>query len=296
MTETIPDQPGLAPRQQVWRRFRRHKLALFGFVVLLVLGIAALFAPYLVSHDPYKIGLGKQYRPPSREYLLGTDSIGRDNLSRLIYGARISLSVGLVSVSLSASLGVIMGVTAGYHGGRLDTVLSRLADLFMSFPDLIIILTLVSVLGPNIVNVMLVIGVLSWPQFFRLVRGECLSVKQRDFVEASRAIGGPVRRILTRHILPNTVAPLIVLGTLRVATAILTESTLSFLGLGVRPPAASWGNMLTDAQSLTVLSQRPWVWVPPGLMISLAVLSINFLGDGLRDALDPRATYLTKAK
>jgi len=275
----------------VWYRFRKHRLAVCGLGVLLALVVVAVFAPQLSPEDPYKMKMGQQYQPPSKIHLLGTDSIGRDNLARLLYGTRISLSVGLVAVAISMVLGSSLGVIAGFFGGRLDSVLSRVADMVMSFPAMIVILTIVSVLGPNIINVMLVIGFLYWPQFFRLIRGETLSIKQREFVLAGHAVGASNGRILLRHILPNTLAPVIVGATLRMATAILMEASLSFLGMGVQPPLSSWGNMLMDAQSLTVLSQFPWVWIPPGLMISVTVLSINFVGDGLRDALDPKSVH-----
>jgi peptide/nickel transport system permease protein len=263
-------------------------MARVSFVALGLLVVMAVFAPYLAPHDPYFIELGAQYRPPSRTHWLGTDSVGRDSLSRLIYAGRISLAVGLVAVSVSMAIGMALGTVAGFWAGRMDNVLSRAADVVLSFPKLIIILTLVAVIGPSIVNVMLVIGLLEWPQFFRLMRGQCYALKGREYVDATRALGARDGRIIFRHVLPNALAPIIVEATLRMATAILTEAALSFLGMGVQPPLASWGNMLTDAQSLTVLSQRPWLWIPPGIMISVTVLSINFLGDGLQDALNPR--------
>ena len=208
---------------------------------------------------------------------------------RLVYASRVSLSVGLVAVSISLLIGTILGVIAGYTGGPVDAFVMRLSDVVLSFPLLMIIIVIVSVVGPSVYNVMVVIGLLSWPAVARLVRGNVLSLREQDFIIAARASGVPDRRIALRHILPNTMAEVVVAGTFGVAAAILIEAGLSFLGMGVQPPMASWGNMLIDAQSLTILESMPWLWIPPGLMIALAVLSINFVGDGLRDALDPRS-------
>ncbi|MDQ6603737.1 MAG: ABC transporter permease, partial [Chloroflexota bacterium] len=200
---------------------------------------------------------------------------------------RVSLSVGLVAVGIYTIIGLLLGALAGYYGGWVDSVIMRFADIVLSFPSLIIIITVVSILGPNIYNVMLVIGLLGWPPMARILRGLFLSLRERDFILASRTVGAPPARIIFKHLLPNALAPVIVAATFGIAQAILLEAGLSFLGLGVQPPTASWGNMLTDAQSLTVLESMPWLWIPPGIMIALAVLSINFIGDGLRDALDP---------
>jgi len=227
-------------------------------------------------------------QPPSPDHLLGTDETGRDVPSRLVYGARVSLSVGLVAVFIYTTIGLVLGSTAGYAGGWVDNVLMRATDVVMCFPTLIIIITVVSFVGPSIYNVMAIIGLLGWPQTARLIRGQMLSLREREYVEAARALGAPDAFIVLRHMLPNGIYPIVVSSTFGVATAILTEAGLSFLGLGVQPPTASWGNMLNAAQSVTVLESRPWLWLPPGLAIVLAVLCINFVGDGLRDALDPR--------
>jgi peptide/nickel transport system permease protein len=210
-------------------------------------------------------------------------------LSRLIYGSRVSMSVGVGAVAVYVLIGVLLGLLAGYYGRWVDMVIMRITDVFMSFPYFMVILILVSVLGPSLLTIILVIGLLAWPMISRLVRGSVLSIKQTDYVQAAVTLGYSTPRILLRHILPNALSPIIVNATFGVAQAIILESGLSFLGLGVRPPAASWGNMLSEAQSITVLSSQPWIWIPPGLMILFAVLSINFVGDGLRDSMESRS-------
>ena len=280
----------LTMRALVWRRYKRHVPAMISSAVLLILIFMAIFAPQVTGHcDPYANNLKHFRAPPGEGYPLGTDTLGRDVYCRLVYASRVSLSVGLVAVSISLLIGTILGVIAGYAGGPIDSFVMRLSDVVLSFPLLMIIIVIVSVVGPSVYNVMIVIGLLSWPAVARLVRGNVLSLREQDFIIAARAAGVPDRRIALRHILPNTMAEVVVAGTFGVAAAILIEAGLSFLGLGVQPPMASWGNMLIDAQSLTILESMPWLWVPPGLMIALAVLSINFVGDGLRDALDPRS-------
>jgi len=272
----------------VVRRFRQHRLATAGLLMLTTLTLVAVLAPAIAPYDPYKIDLRQSYAAPGRAHLLGTDISGRDVLSRLIHASRVSLSVGLVSVSIYLIIGTILGAFAGYYGRSVDMLIMRLADVVLSFPVLIIIITVVAIVGPNVYNIMMTIGFLGWPPTARLVRGLFLSLREQDFTLAARMVGARDGRIIFRHILPNVYAPIIVAGTFGVAAAILIEAGLSFLGLGVQPPTASWGNMLTDAQSLTILESMPWLWIPPGVMIVLAVLSINFVGDGLRDALDPR--------
>jgi peptide/nickel transport system permease protein len=285
--EAAPTEPSVRRRPGVWQRFRRHRVAVVGAIILLLLTAASVGAPILTPIDPNKVDISAYRQGPQAGHLLGTDSSGRDVLSRLLYAGRISLSVGLVAVAIYTAIGVVLGSFSGFYGGNVDGIIMRLADIVLSFPSLILIITVVSVLGPSIYNIMLVIGLLGWPPIARIVRGLFLSLREREFVLASRTIGVPNSRIIFRHILPNAIAPVIVAATFGMANAILLEAGLSFLGLGVQPPTASWGNMLTDAQSLTVLESMPWLWVPPGTMIALAVLSINFIGDGLRDALDP---------
>lgn len=279
------------PRRQrrFIRAFVRHRLAVAGLMVITILGLAAIFAPLVATHDPYTVDLLAARQGPSAHHWLGTDEVGRDVFSRLVYGARVSLSVGLVAVTIYTAIGVVLGAISGYFGGFVDGMIQRLTDTVMCFPTLIIIIAAVSITGPSIWNVMLIIGLLTWTGTCRLVRGQFLSLREQEFVEAARSVGASDLRIIFRHVLPNSVAPVIVSATFGVAAAILTEAGLSFLGLGVQPPTASWGNLINLAQSATILQEMPWLWAPPGVLIAVAVLSINFIGDGLRDALDPRS-------
>ncbi|MGH2561707.1 MAG: ABC transporter permease, partial [Thermomicrobiales bacterium] len=226
--------------------------------------------------------------PPSGEHILGTDAAGRDVFARLVYGARISMSVGIVAILISGVIGMLIGLVSGYAGGWIDMLLMRITELVMTFPAFFAVIILVALIGPNVFNVMLVIGVLGWTGIARLVRGQVLFLREMDYVIAARAIGAADSRILFVHILPGVLPHMMVAATLGLASAILTEAALSFLGLGVRIPTATWGNMLYAAQSLEVLEHQPWLWIPPGMAIGLAVLAANFVGDGLRDAVDPR--------
>jgi peptide/nickel transport system permease protein len=285
---TPNDSPPQTFRSLAWRRFLRHHLALAGAVVITLIVLAALFAPLLAPHNPNHVEIMSAREGPSLTFLLGTDLVGRDVLSRLIYGARISLSVGLLAVGMYVIIGLILGCLAGYFGGWVDMVISRLVDAVLSFPVLMLILVIVGLLGPSIINIVLVLGLLGWPEVARIVRGQTLAVREELYVLSSEAVGAPSNRIILKDILPNIMSPVIVNATFGVARAILIEAGLSFLGMGVQPPTASWGNMLNDAQSLSILETMPWIWVPPGLMIFIATISINFVGDGLRDALDPK--------
>ncbi|MGH2561680.1 MAG: oligopeptide ABC transporter permease [Thermomicrobiales bacterium] len=269
------------------RRFRRHWLAMTGLTVLVLLVLMAVFAP-VIAGDPNHGSLRLVRQGPQERHWLGTDGAGRDVWARLVYASRISLAVGLVSVAISTAIGLLLGSVAGFYGGKVDSVIMRFTDIILCFPTLLVILSVVTVLGPSIFNVMAVIGGFSWPSMCRLVRGQFLSLREQDFVLAARAIGSPMRGIIGRHLLPNVVAPVSVAITLGLASAILTEAGLSFLGLSVQVPTPSWGNMLFDATSVSVMENNWWLWIPPGLFIALAVLAINFVGDGLRDALDPR--------
>jgi peptide/nickel transport system permease protein len=271
------------------KRFFRHKLAMFGLITLSLLIFVSVAAPLLTPHSPIEIDLRAIRQPPSPDHWLGTDGTGRDVFTRILYAGRISLSVGLVSVSISMAIGIIVGSIAGYAGGKVDMTLMRVTDVFMTFPSLVIIITVAAAMGPSVYNAMLVIGLLTWPSIARLVRGQFLTLREQQFVRAARSIGVSRGEIAFKHIFPNTISSIAVALTIGVANAILLEASLSFLGLGVQAPTPSWGNMLRDAQSLNILEGMPWMWVPPGLMIALAVLSINFIGDGLRDALDPRS-------
>lgn len=278
-------------RWRVWRRFLRHRLAVASalFLVLMML-VSFPLAPLVTPSDPDRIDLKAIGKPPSLAHPVGTDLTGRDLWSRLVYGGRVSLSVGVVAVSIYVTLGVLLGSLAGYYGGRVDGWIMRFTEIVMAFPTLIILITIVAIVGPGLFNSMIAIGLIGWTGIARLVRGQILSLREMDFVTAARAVGTPQGRILAQHILPNVVAPIIVAATFGIAGAILTEAGLSFLGLGIKPPTPSWGNMINEAQQLTVIESKPWIWLGPGLMITLSVLAINFIGDGLRDALDPRMT------
>lgn len=271
-----------------WNRLRRNRRAMIGLYLLVLLGTTSVLAPVLAPYDRDATAVGQKEQPPSASHWLGTDALGRDVLTRLLYGGQISLTVGVVAVSIYLTIGVVLGALAGYYGGLVDGFMMRLTDIVMAFPFLPLALTVAVMLGPSIYNTMLILGLLGWTSICRLVRGEFLSLRTRDFVQAARASGASDLHIILRHMLPNAIAPILVAATLGVAGAILSEAALSFLGMGVRQPLPSWGNMLSDAQSYRTLLKLPWLWVPPGLMIFIAVLSINLLGDGLRDALDPR--------
>ena len=285
-------RPAKTPWQLALYRFRQRKVAVWGTFVLLVLALMAIFAPLIAPYDPNLIDLaggtkGGRPLPPSSTHWLGTDYLGRDYFSRIIYGARISLSVGFIAMGIAISIGAVLGGVAGYLGGSVDNLIMRITDVMLCIPQFFLILTVQSMTKPSIYNVMAVIGLTGWATIARVVRAEVLSLKARDYVMAARSLGASSARIIFRHLLPNTMGPMIVAASLRVPGAILTESGLSFLGLGVQPPQASWGNMLQG--STKYLGTAWWMVFWPGLFISLAVTSFNFLGDGLRDALDPRA-------
>ncbi len=278
-----------SPRARAWRRFRRHRLAMLGLIYLVVICLGAVAAPLVTGgRDPIQIYPINSWGTPSLEFLLGGDQLGRDIWARLVYGSRVSLAVGIVSMSIAVVIALVLGTLSGYFGGTVDMIIMRFTDVMMVFPGLILIMIVVSVFEPSIWNVMLVIGLLGWTGMARLVRGQILSVREWDFVMAARCLGVSDRLIMVRHVLPNILAPLMVAATFGIAAAILTEAGLSFLGLGVKPPTPSWGVMLNAAHSLTVLERYWWVWIPPGVAVLLTVMAINFMGDGLRDALDPR--------
>jgi len=265
--------------------FGINKLALFGAIIVGIMVMLAIFAPVVTTHDPNEINLGDALIGPSKTHLLGTDSLGRDIFSRMVYGARISLSVGFVAVGIAVLIGVTLGSIAGYYGGQTDSVISRFIDIMLCFPTFFLILSVIAVLGPNIFNIMVVIGVTNWMGVARLIRAEILSLKEREFIEAARAIGASDLRIIVRHLIPNGIGPVLVSATLGIAGAILLESGLSFLGLGVQPPTPSWGNILTEAKS--TLGIAWWITVFPGLAILITVLGYNLLGEGLREIFNP---------
>ncbi|WP_433744395.1 oligopeptide ABC transporter permease [Falsibacillus pallidus] len=272
----------------ILKKFLKHKLAVAGLIIFSLIILMAVFAPWIAPKSPYSIA-DEFAAPPSKAHLLGTDQVGRDLLSRLIYASRISLSVGLGAVAIYTVIGTILGAAAGYFGKAVDMIIMRITDVFMSFPYLMVILVLVSIMGPSLFNIIVVLGLLGWPPIARIVRGSLLSIKEMDYIKAGVALGYSAPKVIFQHILPNCLAPILVNATFGIASAIIMEASLSFLGMGVQPPTASWGNMLTEAQSLTVLASQPWLWIPPGMMILLSVLSINFMGDGLRDAMDPKS-------
>ena len=263
-------------------------MALFGLIVLGLLGIGAAFAPWIAWHDSNFVDLRNVRSAPSWSHILGTDAAGRDVFARVLIASRVSLSVGIVATVIATAIGTLLGLVSGYAGGWVDNLLQRFTELVMTFPTFFAVILLVSLTGPSVFNVMLVIGVLGWTHLTRLVRGQVLSLREMDYVTAARALGASDRRLLFIHIMPGTIPFVIVAATLGLAGAILTESSLSFLGLGVVIPTATWGSMMSSAQALHILKEQPWLWAPPGVAIAMSVLAINFIGDGLRDALDPR--------
>lgn len=277
-----------SPGRLALRRFMKHKLAVIGLVVLVLIVLSALFAPWLTPWEPNQVDLRARSEPPSSEHWLGTDRTGRDVLTRTLYAGRISLMVGVVAVMISVVVGAVLGAIAGYFGGIWDSIIMRATDVVMTFPAIVAILTLSAIVGPGVRNIIIIIGLLNWPIPARLVRSRLLSVRKLDYIHAAETLGAPSSRIIAKHALPNAYDVLIVYASLGVATAILLEAGLSFLGLGVQPPEASWGNMLNVARNVSVLEGQPWLWVPPGIAIVLTVLAVNFVGDGMRDAFDPR--------
>ncbi|MGE3796894.1 MAG: ABC transporter permease [Thermomicrobiales bacterium] len=276
-------------RPSFWRRLARHRVAVASLIFLAFMGLAALLTPYLSPYDPYAMSLGDGGKTPSLQHPLGTDKLGRDTLTRVFVGGRVSIAVALSAVAISSSLGTALGLIAGFRGGWIDAVIMRVTDIFMAFPLFVLLIVLVSLLGSSALNVVLILGFFSWMGVARLVRGQVLSVMNEAYIEAATSTGAKSGQLLLRHVLPNSYIPIVVASTLGVANAMLSEAALSFLGLGIQPPTPSWGNMLNSAQSLQVLVNEPWVWIGPGAAIALTVLSINFLGDGLRDALDPHS-------
>lgn len=268
------------------RRYARNRLALIGLWVVLTIAVAAILAPWLVQASPIKPDFGSVLSPPSFAHPMGTDDLGRDEFSRVIFGARIALLAGVISVSIAVVIGLPVGLLSGYYGGRVDDVVMRLTDALLSFPFLVLALALVAILGAGVDKAMIAIGLVFTPRFIRLARAQALGEREQPYVEAARAMGAGDGRILWRHLLPNSLSPLLVQASLDMAGAITAEATLSFLGLGTQPPTPAWGSMLNLAQSY--LSTAPWTAIFPGLAIFLTVLALNLLGDGLREALDPR--------
>lgn len=287
MADRIERKQGDSPFRIGMRRLRRNKLAMIGLVVLLFLVFIAVFADVLAPYGRDQQDLLNTQQAPSAQHWLGTDEYGRDVYTRLLYGARVSLSVGLVSTSIALVIGVCLGAVAGFVGKKADAVIMRIVDVFMCFPFYVIAITVAAIFGASIWNLMLLSGLLGWTSICRIVRAEVLTLRKREFIEAAYAIGMNRFEIIWKHVLPNVYAPIIVYATLGIASGILSEAGLSYLGLGVTPPQPSWGNMLASAQSLRVLRSYWWLWLPPGICVFVTILSINFLGDGLRDAFDP---------
>jgi peptide/nickel transport system permease protein len=270
----------------IGKRFSNNRLSVIGAVTVLLLITISLLAPFIAPYDPTAIDVRHTLSPPSKTHLLGTDELGRDLLSRIIWGSRVSLKVGFVAVGIAIVIGIVIGAIAGFYGGKVDAILMRFVDIMLAFPTFFLILAVIAILEPNIFTIMAVIGITSWMEVARLVRAEFLSLKERDFVGAARAVGVSDTRLIFRHILPNALSPVFVAATFGVAGAILIESGLSFLGLGVQPPDPSWGNILTAGKDNIEIAW--WLSVYPGLAILITVLSYNLVGEGLRDALDPR--------
>lgn len=276
-----------SPTGRALRRFARHRVAMVACVILGMIAFVSLFAPVFERYGYEAINLRERSSPPSAEHWLGTDRVGRDVWSRTLHGGRVSLAVGLGATAISAMIGTLIGALSGYYGRTVDMVLMRFTDVVMTFPSIIIMLTVAALLPRSLLNIVLIIGCLSWPPVARLVRAQFLSFKEQEFVVAAKALGAPDYRIILAHVLPNVLAPMVALVTFSVGQAILTEAGLSFLGLGIPPPTPSWGNMLEAARNLDILRNLPWAWLPPAGMTVLTVLCVNFIGDGLRDAIDP---------
>jgi peptide/nickel transport system permease protein len=285
---TTPKAIAVAPARRdnrVWLAFRRHKVALFGLVIVSILVTLAILAPLIAPYNPITPHYSETLRPPSAKYFLGTDEVGRDIFSRLLYGARISLVVGFVAQLVSLSIGIALGTLSGWYGGWIDDLVMRLADIFFAIPGLMFLIVWVTIFEPNPISIFLALGLISWPSSARMMRSQVLSIKNLEYITAARALGVPTRRILLVHILPNAIAPMIVLATLGIAGAVLSESILSYLGLGIQIPTPSWGTMIETGKGY--ITTAWWYAFYPGAVIFLTVLGFNFVGDGLRDALQP---------
>ncbi len=274
--------------QRIWRRFLSHKLAVIGGCIVITLLISAIFAGFIAPRNPLDLDTQRRFMRPlsNSEFILGTDEMGRDTFSRLLHGGKISLIVGIAAMFATVVTGLLIGLISGYYGGKIDSVLMRFTDTMLCFPQVFLLLILAAFITPTVISIALIIGLTSWMEVARIIRAQIQYIKEQDFIQASFALGASGRRIMFRELLPNAMAPVLVSATLNVANAVLMESYISFLGYGIQPPLASWGNMLTNAQAYFDLS--PWLAILPGIMITLTVMSFNFLGDGLRDALDPR--------
>ena len=291
MNQTAGAVKGESTLRRALDKFFRNKLAVVAMFILLIMVFLAVFAGVLAPYDPLESVVDAEtlkFASPSKDHWLGTDSVGRDVLSRLLYGARISLSVGLVSCLISIGVGILLGCTAGFIGGVVDSIIMRVVDVVICFPVMFLIITISCFITPTIYTIMLIIGLVSWTGTTRLVRGEILKIRELEDVQSAIVLGASGVRIVFTHVIPNIIAPVMVQATLSIASAILTEASLSFLGVGVMPPTPSWGNMINAATNLTTLLERPWIWLPPGICILVTVLCINLIGDALRDAFDAK--------
>ncbi|WP_246942283.1 oligopeptide ABC transporter permease [Bacillus pinisoli] len=289
-TNMTKEKAGTSPFKLAFRRFMKNKLAVIGVFVLTFIVLSVIFAPLITDQDPTKSNLTLIERPPSEEHPLGNDSSGRDNLSRLLYGGRISLIVGFSSMIFTLIIGVTLGSIAGYYGGKIDSIIMRAADMMLVLPFLVLVLTIVALLEKVTIGIFVfIIALTTWPNLTRIIRGTYLSLREQEFVLGAKAIGASDIRIIFKHFIPNAIGPIVVNATLMMATLIIIESGLSFIGFGIPQPTPTWGNMISEAQSLRILRNSPEAWVPPGLAILITVLCINFIGDGLRDAFDPKS-------
>lgn len=276
-------------KSQAMKKFLHNKKAMFGLFIVVLLALAVLLIPLFMDLDPYTTDRAAGFnKGPSETHILGTDDVGRDLFARVLYGGRVSLFVGITSTIISVLVGIPLGLIAGYFRGAAESIIMRTADAFMSFPSMVLILVLVAVFGPSILTVTVVIGILGWTAIAKLIYGNALSIREREYIQAAKTSGTSTWTILFSEVLPNAIPPVWANISFRVAGAILTESSLSFLGMGVQTPQASWGNIIYAAQNLMVLTARPWVWIPPGVCIILVVIGFNFIGEGVRDALDPK--------
>ncbi len=273
---------------RAWGRFKKNRMAVISLVILATLIVLALLAPVIAPYDPDEQDLLNRLKAPSSDHWFGTDDLGRDVFTRVLYGARVSLSVGIFSVVFNVIIGVTVGAIAGYYGGKVDSILMRFVDIMLAFPQFFLLITVVTLLKPSLFNIIVVLTAFGWMGKARLLRGQILSVKNREYIDAARSMGLPDRRIIFFHVLPNSIAPVIVAAAMNMGSMILTESGLSFLGLGIQPPTASWGNLLQSAQSLKIMVEAPWYPVFPGMMIFITIMCFNFLGDGLRNAFDSK--------
>lgn len=285
-TVTRQRRPKLEYYKTMWKRLKKNKAALVGGFLIIIFIITAFVGPLLLSQDPNEVQVANKLQPPSAEHWFGTDNYGRDIFTRIIYGMELTLRVGFLSVAIGGAVGVVFGIVAGYYGGWIDTVIMRIMDVLLAFPGILLALAIVSVLGGSLRNVIIAVAIYSVPAFARIVRGSTLSVRKLEYIDAVRALGASDTRIIFKHILPNIMSPIIVQATLRIATAILTASGLSFLGLGVQPPTPEWGAMMSDGRNFIV--DAPHIILFPGLMVVIVVLAFNIFGDGIRDAMDPK--------